>query len=131
MKKLPFGIALIGILVLIEAVLELMAAFGLFGVSTLAFFQSAFAASYAFTTIGILFLVIGLVELAVGIGLFNMERWAWSVTVIVVWIDLVADFFAAMIRAQSFGAFLLSLIIPVIVLAYMYQPKIRKHFTRR
>lgn len=128
MKKVPFGIAFIAILVIIEAVLELLGAFGLFGVSSLSLFAAQFAVSFALTTIGIIFLVIGLIELAVGVGLFNMERWAWGLTVIVVWIDLVADVIAVFIGAQTFEAFLLSAIIPVIVLVYMYQKDIRRRF---
>lgn len=129
MKKLPFGIAIIAILVIVEAIMELLAAFGLFGVSSLSFFATAFALSFALSTIGIIFLIIGLVELAVGIGLFNMEKWAWVLTVIVVWIDLVADVIAAIVQAQTFGAVLLSMIIPVIVLIYMYQGGVRKRFS--
>lgn len=128
MKKLPFGVALIAILVIIEAILQILAAFGLFGISSLGFFVAEFAPSFALFMIGILFLVIGLIELAVGIGLFNMERWAWLLTVIVVWIDLVADLIAGFIQVQSFNSVIISAIIPLIVLIYMYQGHVRKKF---
>ena len=80
------------------------------------------------TAPAVVFLIIGLVELAVGICLFNMERWAWVLTVLVVWVDLVFDIMAAIIKAQTFGAVLLSIVIPVIVLIYMYQGGVRKSF---
>ncbi len=128
MKKLPAGVAIIAILVIIEAILQLLAAFGLFGVSSLSFFTAEFIAGAGLTALAIVFLVIGLIELAVGIGLFNMERWAWVLTVIVVWVDLVIDIIAAIVKAQTFGAFFLSAIIPLIVLIYMYQGSVRKSF---
>lgn len=127
-KRLPIGVAIIAILVIIEAVIQLLGAFGIFGVSTLSFFGAAFALSFALTTIGVVFLFIGIVELAVGIGLLSLEKWAWTLTVIVVWIDLVFDIIAAIVGAQSFGATLVSLIIPVVVLAYMYLGGVRESF---
>ena len=120
--------AIIAILVIIEAMLQLLAAFGMFGVSSLSFFVAQFGASFALSTIGLIFLIVGLVELAVGIGLFNMEKWAWMLTVIVVWIDLVSDIIAAIIGVQPFNAVFMSMIIPVVVLIYMYQGGVRKHF---
>lgn len=130
MKKLPFGIGVIATLVVIEAILELLAAFGLFGISSLSFLVVALGPSFALFALGIMLLIIGLIELAVGIGLFNMEKWAWSLTVIVVWIDLVADVFSGLIEAQTFSSVMWSMIIPVIVLVYMYKKNVRKQFSR-
>lgn len=129
MKKLPLGVAVIAVLVIIEAILEILAAFGLFGIGSLGVFVAEVAPGFALIMIGVLFLVIGLIELAVGMGLFNMERWAWLLTVIVVWIDLVADVLAGFLQVQSFNSVLLSVIIPLVVLIYMYQGNVRKRFT--
>ncbi len=130
MKKLPFGVALIATLVIIEGILEILAAFGMFGVSTLSFFATAFVLSFALSMMGMIFLVIGLIELAVGVGLFNMEKWAWVLTVVVVWVDLIMDVIAVIIQAVSFSAFFVSAIIPTAILLYMYQGGVRRRFTR-
>lgn len=130
MKKLPFGIGVLAVLVIIEAILQIFAAFGLFGISSLGFFVASFGPSFALFTMGIIFLLIGFVELAVGVGLFNMERWAWTLTVIILWIDVVVDAMAGFIQVQSFGSVLLSMLIPVIVLMYMYTKNVRKQFSR-
>jgi len=130
MKKLPFGIGVIATLVIIEAIMQVLAAFALFGISSLGFFVATFGPSFALFAIGIMFLIIGLVELTVGVGLFSMEKWAWIVTVIVVWIDLVVDVLAGLIQVQSVGSIFWSMVIPVIVLMYMYKKNVRKQFSR-
>lgn len=131
MKDRPLGIAIIGILVAIEAILQILACLALFGVSTVGLFATPFtgpmAALLALSSIA---LIIGIVELVVASGLWSMEKWAWVVAVIVLWIDVVFDVIGGIIQTQSWGAVLLSLIIPVIVLIYMYMPGVRKVFDK-
>ena len=131
MKTRPFGVALIAILVAIEAILQILGALGLFGISSLGFFAAATVLpAAALFMFAIVILVVGLVELAVSCGLWAMEKWAWVVTLIVLWIDIIFDLLSGIIGSQSWSAVLISLILPVIVLIYLNMPKIREHFSK-
>lgn len=129
MKNRPFGVSLIAILIGIEAVLQILSALALFGISTVGIFETPYyGAATAIMIIGIVALLIGIVELVVSASMWSMEGWTWVLTVIICWIDIVFDIINAFVNAQTFGATILSLIIPVIVLIYFYQSNVRKEF---
>lgn len=99
------------------------------GVSTFAFFSAPYTGiGAALLVLAIIALIIGIIELAVASGLWNLERWAWIVAVVVCWIDVVFDLIGGIAQVQTWGATLLSAIIPVIVLIYLYQTHIKKLF---
>ncbi len=129
MKNRPFGVALISILVIIEAIIQIIASLAMLGVSTFSFFAAPGSGlGAALLVLAIIALIIGIVELAVASGLWNMEKWAWIVAVVVCWIDVIFDFIGGIAQVQTWGATLLSAIIPVIVLIYLYQTHIKKLF---
>ncbi len=131
MKTRPFGVALIAILVAIEAILQILAALAMFGVSTFGIFITPYigVAAALFVIAGVA-LIIGIIELVVASGLWSMEKWAWTVAVAVVWIDLVFDAIGGFVNSQSWAAVFASIIIPVVVLIYLYQNGVRKAFER-
>ena len=129
MKERPFGLSLIAILVVVEAILQILAALALFGLSLAGIFTIVYAGpGLVALMLGIIALIVGIVELAVGMGLWSMEKWAWVVTIIVVWIDLIFDIIGGIAGTMTFSSTLISMIIPVIVLIYLYQGNIRKLF---
>jgi len=131
MKNRPFGLAIIAILVGIEAVIQILASLALFGVSTVGLFATPYTGPMAAVlALSSLALIIGIIELAVASGLWTMEKWAWVIATIVLWIDVVFDVIAGIIKTQSWTAVLVSLIIPVIVLIYLYMPGVRKVFDK-
>ena len=129
MQNRPWGVALISILVGIEAILQIIAGLALFGMTSFALFSTPYTGAVTvILVIGVIALIIGIVELVVASAMWSMERWAWILTVIICWIDLVFDIINAFVNAQTFGAALLSMIIPLIVLIYFYQDNVRKAF---
>lgn len=131
MQNRPFGVALISIIVAIEAIFQILAALAMFGLSTAGFFTTTYAgASAVIMAIGIIALVVGIIELVVAAGMWSMESWTWVLAVIISWIDVVFDIVGAFVNSQSFAATLVSIIVPVIVLIYFYQPGVRKAFGR-
>jgi len=131
MQNRPFGVALISIIVAIEAIFQILAALAMFGLSTAGFFTTTYTgASAVIMAIGIIALVVGIIELVVAAGMWSMESWTWVLAVIISWIDVVFDIVGAFVNSQSFAATLVSIIVPVIVLIYFYQPGVRKAFGR-
>lgn len=130
-NKRTFGIALISIVVAIEAIFQILAALAMFGLSTAGFFTTPYTGvAGVILAIGILTLVIGIVELVVAAGMWSMEYWTWMLAVIICWIDIIFDIIGGFIYTQTFAATVVSMIIPLIVLIYFYQPKIRQLFVK-
>ena len=129
MKDRPFGVTFIAILLSVEAIFQIIAALALFGVSIAGFFTTSYTgAATVIFALGTVSLMVGVIELAVSAGFFSMAKWAWVVAVMVAWIDVVFDVINGLAQAQSFSAVLISMIIPVVVLVYLYQKNIRKLF---
>jgi len=131
MKDRPLGLSIISILVGIEAILQILASLALFGLSVAGMFTVTYAGpGLVLLILGLIILIVGIVELAVAMGLWSGEKWAWTVTMIVVWIDIVFDIIGGFVGTQSFTATIVSMILPLIVLIYMYQGGIRKLFDK-
>lgn len=116
---------------MIEAIFQILAALALMGISMMGLFATPYiGASVALTVLGVIAIIIGLIELAVGSGMWALEKWAWVVAVIVCWIDVVFDVIGGFAGVQSWGAVFVSMIIPVLVLVYLYQSSVQKAFGR-
>ncbi len=130
-NKRTFGIALISIVVAIEAIFQILSALAMFGLSTAGFFATPYTGvAGVILAIGILALVIGIIELVVAAGMWSMEYWTWMLTVIICWIDIVFDIIGGFVNTQTFASTVVSMIIPLIVLIYFYQPKIKQLFVK-
>ena len=129
MKDRPFGVSLIAILLMIEAILQIIAGLALLGISMAGFFATPYiGAAAAMTVLGIIAVFIGIIQLIVSSGMWTLEKWAWIIAVAVCWVDVVFDVIGGIIKTQSFGAVFVSLIIPVIVLIYLYSGGVKKAF---
>jgi len=131
MKERPFGVSLIAVLIIIEAIFQIIAALAMMGISMIGFFATPYiGASVALTVFGVIAIIVGLIQLAVGSGMWSLEKWAWIFAVVVLWIDVIFDILGGFAGVQSWGAALVSMIIPVIVLIYLYSEGVRKAFGR-
>ena len=131
MKDRPLGVSIIAIILGIEAILQILASLAMFGLAIAGVFTVVYAGPVTIAIVmGILFLIIGIVELAVTMGLWNLEGWAWTVAVVVTWIDIIFDVIGGFVGAQTFGATMLSMAIPLIVLIYLYQSGVRQAFNK-
>jgi uncharacterized membrane protein (DUF2068 family) len=131
MKDRPLGVSIIAIVLGIEAILQILASLAMFGLAIAGVFTVVYSGPATIAIVmGILFLIIGIIELAVTMGLWNLEGWAWTVAVVVTWIDVIFDVIGGFVGTQTFGATMLSLAIPLIVLIYLYQSGVRQAFNK-
>lgn len=131
MRNRPFGVSLISILMIIDAIIGMFAAFAMLGLSVFGLFDVPYiGTAVALSVIGIFVLLITIIELVVAAGLWSLEKWAWIVAVIVCWIDIIFGVISGIINVQTFSSVLLGIIIPLIVLFYLYSENVRKSFDK-
>jgi hypothetical protein len=118
MAERPLGVTIIGILWIIGGLLLLMSGIGAatFGGLLLGPTGTAF---------GAVFILLGLFNIIIGIGCFTGWSWVWTIGVILTLISLLNAIYA--IFTIGWGA-LLSLLIAVIILYYLFQPNVKAYF---
>jgi hypothetical protein len=135
-KKRPAGVTVIAILIIIGGILLLLAGIGTVAVGSL----------FISEIIGLVFVIIGAILLAVGIGyvvvsygLLKGKRWAWTITMVLLFIGIAIDvasiIFGSFVINMDISAFLtsnsgsiVSIIISIIILYYLYRPHIKSYF---
>lgn len=129
MNNRPFGVALISILLGIEGILQIIAGLVLMGIMTFAFFAADSSVSAGLLMfIGVVALIAGIIELIVAAGMWNLKRWTWILAVLILWIDLILDLVSGFTLTQTWGSVIVSMIIPLIVLIYLYQGGVKNAF---
>lgn len=119
----PAGITIIGVLSFAAGIIYLLQ-----GIRVLGFV--AFGPGQAFTNMpltGWTTLVIGLFWIAVGGAFLSLQPWAWLFGVIVVGLSLIEAFFGN-INGWQFGDMFTAMIIPLVILAYLYTDKVKEAF---
>jgi hypothetical protein len=92
-----------------------------------------------FVIIGIIILAVGIGYLVVSYGLLKAKRWAWTISVVLLFIGIVIDvasvIFGIFAINMDIDAFLtansgsiVSIIINVIILYYLYRPHVKSYF---
>ncbi len=132
MKKRPTGITIIAFLFMALGVLSLLwsgLVFGVGGLSSLfaALFGSDFGNQAAWS--GMLGLIAAGVKIATGFGLLRMKSWGWYLAILSVGLSVIEGIFGMFgdgVAVFFCGA--LGLLIPVGILIYLLQEKIRLLF---
>jgi drug/metabolite transporter (DMT)-like permease len=135
-KKRPTGVTIIAILIIIGGILLLLAGIG--GVAVGSLFISQII-GLGFVIIGAILLAVGIGYLVVSYGLLKGKRWAWTITVVLLFIGIAIN-----IASIIFGSFAINMdistfltansgniagiIISVIILYYMYRPHVKSYF---
>jgi hypothetical protein len=135
-KKRPTGVTVIAILVIIGGILLLLAGIAPVAVGSLFLSQIT---GLGFVIIGSIILAVGIGYLAVSYGLLKGKRWAWTITVVLLFIGIAID-----VASIIFGSFAInmnisnflsansgsvaSIIISIIILYYLYSPHIKSYF---
>ena len=135
-KKRPTGVTVIAILVIIGGILLLLAGIAAVAVGSLFLSQIT---GLGFVIIGSIILAVGIGYLAVSYGLLKGKRWAWTITVVLLFIGIAID-----VASIIFGSFAInmnisnslsansgsvaSIIISIIILYYLYRPHIKSYF---
>ena len=129
MNNRPFGVALIAFLLGIEAILQILAGLVLLGLMSFAFFAADSSVSAGMLMFfGVVALIAGIIELIVAAGMWNLKKWTWMLAVLILFIDVIFDIINGFTLAQTWTSVIISLIIPVIVLIYLYQKGVRDAF---
>jgi hypothetical protein len=134
--KRPTGVTVIAVLVIIGGIILLLAGIGAVAVGSLFLSQIT---GLGFIIIGVIILAVGIGYLVVSYGLLKGKRWAWTITVVLLFIGIAID-----VASIIFGSFAInmdmstfltsnsgsiaSIIISVIILYYLYRPHIKSYF---
>ncbi|NJL44679.1 MAG: hypothetical protein HC922_00840 [Leptolyngbyaceae cyanobacterium SM2_3_12] len=134
----PFGVTLIGILMLVVGIARTI--MGLFLLFKDPLAESNLQgqiqsntlppelAGYFTTWIGIVYLIIGLLGLVMALGMFKLKGWAWLWTVVVASFNLIGAI-AGFLTQQRFGIdAVLSIIIFSLVVYYLSTTPVRRAF---
>ena len=135
-KKRPTGVTVIAILVIIGGILLLLAGIAAVAVGSLFLSQIT---GLGFVIIGSIILAVGIGYLAVSYGLLKGKRWAWTITVVLLFIGIAIDVasiifgsFAINMNISNFlsanSGSIASIIISIIILYYLYRPHIKSYF---
>ncbi len=119
----PAGITIIGVLSFAAGIIYLLQ-----GIRILGFV--AFGPGQAFTNVsltGWTTLIIGLFWIAVGGAFLSLQPWAWLFGVIVVGLSLIEAFFGN-INGWQFGDMFTAMIVPLVILFYLYSEKVKEAF---
>lgn len=135
-KKRPTGVTIIAILIIIGGILLLLAGIG--GVAVGSLFISQII-GLGFVIIGAIILAVGIGYLVVSYGLLKGKRWAWTITVVLLFIgtviNVVSIIFGSFAINMDISSFLTvnsgniaGIIISVIILYYLYRPHVKSYF---
>ena len=136
-KKRPTGVTIIAILIIIGGILLLLAGIG--GVAVGSLFISQII-GLGFVIIGAIILAVGIGYLVVSYGLLKGKRWAWTITVVLLFIGIAINVVSIIIFGYftfdtDTSSFLTSnsgsiagIIISVIILYYLYRPHVKSYF---
>jgi hypothetical protein len=119
----PAGITIIGVLSFAAGIIYLLQ-----GIRILGFV--AFGPGQAFTNVsltGWTTLALGVVWIAVGGAFLSLQPWAWLFGVIVVGFSLIEAFFGN-INGWQFGDMFTAMIVPLVILFYLYSEKVKAAF---
>ena len=136
-KKRPIGVTIIAILIIIGGILLLLAGIGVTAVGSL--FISEIT-GLVFVIIGAILLAVGIGYIVVSYGLLKGKRWAWTITMVLLFIGIAINvvsiiifgYFTFNMDTYSFlitnSGSIAGIIISVIILYYLYRPHVKSYF---
>ena len=77
---------------------------------------------------GVGFLVVGIVQLVTAYGLFTLKSWAWMLAVVLQFIALVMN--GLQLTGDKMGAAVISMLIAIGILYYLFRPHVKQAFGR-
>ncbi len=114
----PLGVTIIGVLYIIIGLLALFG--GIVGGSVLAIAGLGPIG----LIIGFIFIIVGIIDIIIAIGLFMAKGWAWLLAVIFAILNILASLIQAVASIWA----IIGVIIPIIILWYLFQPNVKAFF---
>ncbi len=129
MQQRPTGVTILAILAIIGGVLGLCGSLSLFGLGGLAAVSGEVSTGAMTGLYGGLGLVSSLIYLAFGVGAWLLKPWAWILGVIAAGLSVVSNVLS-LVGGGTLIAAVIGLIIPVVILWYLFRPEIKAAFGR-
>lgn len=143
-RRRPIGVTILAILEVLWGLLLLFVAFGLFVIAFLTTDLELVemieeqvpgliieSAPLIFAILGGAFLVFALISFLVAWGFLKGKGWAWTLAIIVAVLSIILNVITALTQGfnvASLVSLAISIVIPVIIVVYLYQPGVRAWF---
>jgi len=130
MQQRPTGITVLAILAVIGGLLGLCGSVTLFGLGGLGAMAGEVSSGIMASLFGAVGVVSAVLYLAFGFGAWTLKPWAWLLGIIGAGLAIVTNLLSLITGNATFVAALISLIVPGIILWYLFRPEIKAVFGR-
>ena len=143
-QQRPFGVTLLAILEILGGIFSLLAALGSFLLTALIDVQELInqlgpnfpqgiieAIPYFFVIMGIAFLILAIILFIVAYGYLKGSGWAWTLSVVLLVLSIlfnVVGWILSGLNPAGLASMLVSVIIQVIILVYLFRPNVKAWF---
>jgi hypothetical protein len=130
MQQRPTGVTILAILAVIGGFLGLCGSLTLFGVGGLGVMAGEVSSGAMAGIFGAIGLVSALLYLAFGFGAWTLKPWAWMLGIIGAGVSIASNLLSLISGNASIVGAVISLIIPGVILWYLFRPDIKAAFGR-
>jgi hypothetical protein len=125
------GVHFLAALAVVTGIVAIAAGLALLGVTTVAFLAPGSGVQgTVLTVLGTADLVLGIASLFVGFGFWYMKSWCWSLGLAVYSVILIVAIVSFVLGASSLGMAIVTIAVSLLVLYFLFQPKVREAFGR-
>jgi hypothetical protein len=121
----PLGVTIIGALYLLLGILAIIGGIGYFGAGALLGMAGMGALG------GGVLILVGLIDIAIGLGCFKGWGWVWTLAVIFVVVNILIALYNWWVAGHTAGGLfntVVGLIIPIIILWYLFRENVKRWF---
>ncbi len=129
MQQRPTGVTILAILAIIGGVLGLCGSISLLGLGGLTAVSGEVSTGATAGIFGGLGIISSVLYLAFGVGAWLLKPWAWILGVIGAGLSIVSNVLS-LVGGGTLIAAVIGLIIPVVILWYLFRPEIKAAFGR-
>lgn len=129
MQQRPTGVTILAVLAIIGGFLGLCGSISLLGIGGLGVAAGEVGSGATAGLFGVVGIVSAVLYLAFGFGAWTLKPWAWILGIIGAGLAIVSNVLS-LIGGGSLVAVIISLIIPGIILWYLFRPEIKAAFGR-
>ena len=130
MQQRPTGITVLAILAVIGGLLGLCGSVTLFGLGGLGAMAGEVSSGIMASLFGAVGVVSAVLYLAFGFGAWTLKPWAWLLGIIGAGLAIVTNLLSLITGNATIVTALISLIVPGIILWYLFRPEIKAVFGR-
>lgn len=142
MRNRPLGVTILAILEILGGILSLVLALGFFALAALVNIADVRDrignnvpdwvlnnAPLFFGVLGLFFLIMAIISLVLGWAFLKGKRWARTLAIIFLVLSIIGNVIG-IVGGTSVFSVILSILLPVIIVIYLYQPSVKQWFTQ-